>query len=623
MSLNFIADHLWQSTLFAGVAGLLTRALRKNPARARHWIWFAASVKFLIPFSLFVALGSQIDWRTAPKTVSYVMPVIVDQLSEPFTASTASLPAPAPAKASWVPTILLAIWLCGAIGISCSWLVRWRRIRAAVRAGSHLTLDIPIKAMSSPTLLEPGVFGIFRPVLLLPAGITERLNPEQLKAVLAHELCHVRYCDNLTAAVQMFAETVFWFHPLVWWIGKRMVVERERACDEEVLRVIEEPQAYAEGILNVCKLYAETPLRCVSGITGSNLKHRIEAIMKNSTARRLSFGKKLALAVAATTALAVPIVVGIVNVPVLRAQSQSPVVHNPAENIPPGPPVSETPAHRNSKSDARLIAQARVPASSSPKPSAPEPAFEVAAIKPAKPLTPAMFAAGQFHITKDDAVFEVSSISLMGLITMAYEIKSDLVSGPGWLQDENFSVAAKVPAGGSQKDVPAMLRRLLADRFKLAAHLDQKIQPVFFLKVAKQGPRLSAAAPDDEPGRKGCQGRPGHTVCRSASMADLANVLTMRAQMNALMGLALEDANRDIDLPVVDQTDLAGAFDFDLEWIVGTGGGGRGGAIAPARDTTSATSIIEALQAVGLRLERGKHPFDFLVIDHVERPSEN
>ena len=58
----------------------------------------------------------------------------------------------------------------------------------------------------------------------------------QLEAVIAHELCHVRHRDNLIAAIHMFVETVFWFHPLVWWIGKRMVEERERACDEEVLR---------------------------------------------------------------------------------------------------------------------------------------------------------------------------------------------------------------------------------------------------------------------------------------------------------------------------------------------------------------------------------------------------
>lgn len=70
----------------------------------------------------------------------------------------------------------------------------------------------------------------------------------------------------------MIVEATFWFHPLVWWIGARLVEERERACDEEVLSVGGEPHDYAEGILNVCKLYVESPLVCVSGITGSNLK---------------------------------------------------------------------------------------------------------------------------------------------------------------------------------------------------------------------------------------------------------------------------------------------------------------------------------------------------------------
>ena len=66
-SLSPLANHLWQSTLFAGAAGLLTLALRKNPARVRHWVWVAASLKFLIPFSLLVALGSNVGWRTAPR----------------------------------------------------------------------------------------------------------------------------------------------------------------------------------------------------------------------------------------------------------------------------------------------------------------------------------------------------------------------------------------------------------------------------------------------------------------------------------------------------------------------------------------------------------------------------
>jgi bla regulator protein blaR1 len=254
--LNHVFDHLWQSTLFAGVAGLLTLALRNNRARVRHWIWLAASCKFLIPLSLLIAAGGQIQWRTAPEipqsgpSFSYA----VNEVSQPFTRPSIS----ARAAARRLP-VLFSVWIAGFLGIACSWWVRWRRMRATVRAGLPL-LELPLKALSTDALLEPGIFGIFRPVLLLPECIFDRLTPEQLKAVIAHELCHVRYRDNLTAAIHMFVETVFWFHPLIWWIGKRMVAERERACDEEVLRLGYQPRVYAEGILNICKLYVESPL---------------------------------------------------------------------------------------------------------------------------------------------------------------------------------------------------------------------------------------------------------------------------------------------------------------------------------------------------------------------------
>src|SRR5207249_5075322 len=125
----------------------------------------------------------------------------------------------------------------------------------------------------------PGVVGLFRPILLLPASIEERLTMLQLDAVLAHELCHVRRRDNLTSAIHMIVEAIFWFHPLVWWIGARLVEERERACDEAVLSLGSEPHDYAEAILKVCSQYVESPLACTSGVSGSDLKKRIQAIL--------------------------------------------------------------------------------------------------------------------------------------------------------------------------------------------------------------------------------------------------------------------------------------------------------------------------------------------------------
>jgi bla regulator protein blaR1 len=249
-----LLNHLWQSTLFAAVAGLLTLALRRNRAAARYWIWFAASIKFLIPFSLLVTIGSHVEWRTAP--VVQPLRFVVEQLSQPFTP-TASLPPPTikPSPSINCLAVLSGAWLCGLSVVVFAWARQWRRVRTVLRAASPLALNLPIRAMSSPARLEPGVFGVFRSVLLLPEGITDRLTPAQWEAILAHELSHVRRRDNLTAAIHMAVEAIFWFHPLVWWIGKRLVDERERACDEEVLLAAGNPEAYAEGILNVCKFY--------------------------------------------------------------------------------------------------------------------------------------------------------------------------------------------------------------------------------------------------------------------------------------------------------------------------------------------------------------------------------
>jgi len=69
--------------------------------------------------------------------------------------------------------------------------------------------------------------------LLVPEGITNRLPPSQLETVIAHELCHVRLRDNLTVAIHLVVEALFWFHPLVWWIKARLIEEQERACDQE------------------------------------------------------------------------------------------------------------------------------------------------------------------------------------------------------------------------------------------------------------------------------------------------------------------------------------------------------------------------------------------------------
>jgi hypothetical protein len=164
-------------------------------------------------------------------------------------------------------------------------------------------------------LLEPGVIGWMRPVLLLPADIEEHLTRPQIEAIVAHELCHVRRFDNLTAAIHMLVEAIFWFHPLVWWLGARLLDERERACDEHVLRTVGTPGLYAQGILNVCKRYVQSPLASVSGVGSANVRQRIEAILANRIGEATGVGKKMLLSA---------LMLGVVIVPLAAGALQSP-----------------------------------------------------------------------------------------------------------------------------------------------------------------------------------------------------------------------------------------------------------------------------------------------------------
>jgi bla regulator protein BlaR1 len=183
-----LLNHLWQSSLFAGGAGLLTLALRNNAARIRHGVWLAASVKFLIPFSILTALGA----RLAP-SIPPIVPVtdlkFVEQTVRPFAASLSAAPASASGLNPFV--ILFALWLAGFLAVLISWLVRWWRIHNMLRQSVPLVLPLPIPVKLTPFSLGPALFGIFRPVLLLPEGIITRLTERELRAVLDHELCHL------------------------------------------------------------------------------------------------------------------------------------------------------------------------------------------------------------------------------------------------------------------------------------------------------------------------------------------------------------------------------------------------------------------------------------------------
>ncbi len=575
-----LANHLWQSTLFAAAAGFLTLPLRTNRAQIRYALWLTASVKFLIPFSVLVAAGNRLGQRTAASGASSNLSLLIEQVGAPFAGSFshAALPATRLSPVISIPTVLCAVWAAGFAMVVCTWWLGWRRMRAALCAASPLWLSADIEAMSSPAFVEPGVFGIRRPVLLLPEGITNRLTPAQFEAILAHELCHIRRRDNLTAAIHTIVEAAFWFHPLVWWLGARLMEERECACDEEVLRLGNAPRAYAEGILRVCELYLESRLPCVAGVTGANIKRRIEAIMRNRIGHKLNFGRKLLLASAASMAVAGPLVVGAMNVsPILGAQSSA--------------------------------------------------AFEVASVKPHKSgdrsfRYPEFLPGGRF----------VAGAPLQIVIAFAYNVPfqgTQLSGGPDWIRslESVYDIEAKADAGALKglsareqtEKMRLMLQALLTERFQLNVRRDTREQPVYVLSAGKNGPRLQKskidAAECGDPANHCHQGGAGQGQGIHVRAFDMAE-------------LAVSVSNF-TDRPLIDRTGLNGLYDIDTEgWVpMRPRPGPAPGAQPSAEDLAFADparpTLYMIFERLGLKMESSRAPVDMFVIDRVERPSEN
>lgn len=304
-----ILDHLWQSSLVALLIGLLTLLFRNNSAGVRHRMWLAASIKFLFPFSLLVWAGHRL-FTHAVAGSSIRMLARVETVTVPFAAAAPPLAQPHALPWSMMAMMAVAVWALGFAAIVAFWLVQWARLAAIARSAKLAPLDAPVPVRITSALLEPGLFGIIRPVILLPGAMAQRLASREIDAIIAHELCHLRRRDNLLASIHMLVEAVFWFHPLVWFIGARLIEESERACDDGVLDGGKKPLDYAQTILKVCRLTFPSPLPCASGMSGSDLDRRITAIMVRRGIDEVDPNKILLLTGLALFAILTPMVSG-------------------------------------------------------------------------------------------------------------------------------------------------------------------------------------------------------------------------------------------------------------------------------------------------------------------------
>ena len=311
---------------------------------------------------------------------------------------------------------------------------------------------------------------------------------------------------------------------------------------------------------------------------------------------------------------------------------------------------------------AAIAALAQTPASA--------PAFEVASIRPAPPLRPMEIAQGKVHLgmSVDGARVDIGALSIADLIRIAWEVKPYQVSGPEWMATERFNILAKMPEGATKDQVPAMLKALLAERFRLSVHKENREHPIYALVAGKGGPKLEAAAPtadspagsDNPPSAKSGinigtsegtvrlsrapdgKGFEMNSPRTGAAKMTMGSDGLMHMDMARItMGSLAELLSRYLDRPVIDETGIKGEYHVALDLsmqemariaksagIVGTGMGPMGpgamGGVDAASDPGGSGSVFNAVQRLGLKLDPKKEPVETIIVDHVEKtPIEN
>ena len=252
MTTPFIVNHLWQSSCFALLAGLLAFLLRKNSPKVRYWVWVSASLKFLMPFALLVSLGSVVP-RPAPRAASVPAPAFANtlvQIAAPFSATPKDT-VPTYSPLHWFPVAIGVVWACGFFAITLARCRSWLGVQASLRAGTPIELPIPVPAFITPGVEEPGIVGFVRPVLV-------RLNQQDHRSRIWDE-DRSNPCPSfgtsdtprpLTAISTALAQPLVVFGPETFVRGSGEEVDigptgsLPRVSEAEITRLQQNPQGY-------------------------------------------------------------------------------------------------------------------------------------------------------------------------------------------------------------------------------------------------------------------------------------------------------------------------------------------------------------------------------------------
>lgn len=594
-----LVDFVWQGAFVGLVLWLALVVLRHRSANARYAVsGFALLVLAALPFFTIAVLWRASSGAPALPSGPIALPRPIAPMPQTLLQVWMVPDAPPMAWLQQLQSWALPIWSVGVLFFSMRLMPAWMHAFALTRHAAasddgviavvkdlagRIGIARPVRVLVSSLADGPGVIGWLRPVILLPPAAAMGLTPTQLEAVLAHELAHIKRHDYLINTLQVVAETLFFYQPVVWWISKQIRIERELCCDDIAVRSCGDAIGYARALTTLARRQLTPALTMPA--TGGSLKHRVQRLL--GTAPRefepASIPSLLVLSVAIAAAM-------------LSVDRMSGQVPQAAE----------------------------------------QPRFEVASVKVNK---------SDDGVTADQTLggtYMVRGYTLRRLIQSVYQVQEfQIDGGPAWMDSERFDIVVKPPAdapaaasglGPTREPSPTraqlMFRTLLADRFNLVVHKETRQLPVYALVLARSDGRLGPKMRrlpgpcDSARGGPGCSRAMGPGVIRVRG--------TMERLTSAFAGLATTGSS--LNRLVVDRTGLEGDFDVELlftpenivelsKLVPSALQNARAASGAPPIDPNGPSIFTAVQEQLGLKLDAQRGPVEVLVIDRAEKPT--
>jgi beta-lactamase regulating signal transducer with metallopeptidase domain len=315
-----LLHFLWQGALIAGLLAAALALLRHAGSRARYAASCAAMLLMLI-----CAVATFLSLRFAGTPPDHSASRFVKAISIPVRGIDVNASAGTGTDiAGYLPALVWA-WLAGVVAFGIrsvgGWALAVRFARShtsrpdaaweerLAALATRLSISKPVRLAVSGLAQVPAVVGWLRPIVLVPASVFTGLAPEQIDALLAHELAHVRRHDYLINLLQTAAETLFFYHPAVWWVNRKIREERENCCDDLAVEICGSKVAYVRALTDLEQMRRTTPRFAMAADGGGSLLKRVQRLLRvNQSASHASsswtagIGLAVALLVASVAA---------------------------------------------------------------------------------------------------------------------------------------------------------------------------------------------------------------------------------------------------------------------------------------------------------------------------------